>query len=56
MKIAWLINLIGLILSIIGFTKLGSNLFLITGLTIQTIAVITYYVIRYGNKNKDNNK
>ncbi|MEC2057371.1 hypothetical protein I6J18_04260 [Peribacillus psychrosaccharolyticus] len=54
MKIAWYLNLIGLIFSIIGFTKLGhsnsQNLFLISGLTIQTIAVVMYYISKF----KDN--
>lgn len=57
MKIAWYLNLIGLIFSIIGFTKLGhsnsQNLFLISGLTIQTIAVVMFYISKFkGNSAK----
>lgn len=51
MKIAWYINLIGLIFSVIGFTKIGNsnshNLFLISGLTIQSIAVVMYYISKF---------
>lgn len=51
MKIAWYLNLVGLIFSIIGITKLGNshshNLFLISGITIQTLAVVLYYTSKF---------
>lgn len=53
MKIAWYINVIGLIFSIIGFTQMGSdtfNILLFIGLTIQTIAVIIYWIFKYKTK------